>query len=665
MGRLQGKVAIVTGGARGMGAATSRLFAAEGAKVAIADLLDESGAALAAELGPVARFYHHDVTDEADWARLVAKVEAELGPVDVLVNNAGILLFRTLLETSVDEYERVLRVNLVGEFLGIRTVAPGMIARGKGSIVNISSVDANRTNAVRVALQYDRQGAFRANYAYDYNHNKGYPAAFQLTAARPDLVAFFAGSPAAGGGVFTVSPDRLDTIALDHNGAITDEIHAHTLTLAYDLSDSLTLKSITGYRKWRQEVTDSDFDGNADLLGPIVGLGPTPGPVELFGSSGLRHQHQWSQEFNLIGKAAGVVDYVLGAYYFDEKADEYNPQRFSVILPIGALPLMSLLNYNHESSTAALFAQGTWRATDRLSLTGGVRYTWDTKRLVQTAPLVRDLEKSFDKFNWAATVDYKFTDDVMAYARIATGYKAGGFNARSFDQGFGPEDLTSYELGVKSELLDRRLRLNATAYYADHKDVQVTSFEAGAAGATAVTVNAGKAVYQGVELEVSAAPTQGLTTYASLGYVDREYKEFLFFDATAGRTIDISGIAKFPYSASTTVNAGIQYEFPRLSFGILSTRMDYSYMSKRYFNSNPLSAPFNEQMAAAPRGLLDVRVTLSELQLAGGDASVSLWGRNITNAEYRAVGIDFGQLGFAGNVYGEPATYGVDLNVKF
>jgi 3alpha(or 20beta)-hydroxysteroid dehydrogenase len=141
MGRLQSKVAIITGGARGMGAATSRLFVQEGAKVAIADVLDSEGAALASELGDAARFYHHDVTSEEGWAELVRTVEADFGAIDILVNNAGILLFRTLLDTSLADYERVLKVNLTGEFLGIKAVAPGMIARGKGAIVNISSVD--------------------------------------------------------------------------------------------------------------------------------------------------------------------------------------------------------------------------------------------------------------------------------------------------------------------------------------------------------------------------------------------------------------------------------------------------------------------------------------------------------------------------------------------
>ena len=141
MARLDGKVAIISGGARGMGAATSRLFAEAGAMVAIADVLDDDGQALADEIGDAARFCHLDVTDEVSWAGAVAQVEAELGPIDVLVNNAGILMFKSLLQTTVEEYERVLKVNLVGEFLGIKAVAPGMVARGKGSIVNISSVD--------------------------------------------------------------------------------------------------------------------------------------------------------------------------------------------------------------------------------------------------------------------------------------------------------------------------------------------------------------------------------------------------------------------------------------------------------------------------------------------------------------------------------------------
>lgn len=141
MARLRNKVAIVTGGARGMGAATVRLFVQEGAKVVIADVLDKEGQALAAEFKDKALFVHHDVTDEASWQVLIEKAVAGFGTADVLVNNAGILLFKTLADTSKDDFERVTGVNLTGSFLGVKIVGAHMLAKGRGSIVNISSAD--------------------------------------------------------------------------------------------------------------------------------------------------------------------------------------------------------------------------------------------------------------------------------------------------------------------------------------------------------------------------------------------------------------------------------------------------------------------------------------------------------------------------------------------
>ena len=151
MNRLAGKVAIVTGGARGMGAATSRLFASEGARVVIADILDAEGAALAAEIGEPAIFRHHDVADEESWRSLVDETLTCFGALHALINNAGILLMKGLLDIQKQEFEKVLSVNLVGTFLGIKTSAPKIIESGGGAIVNISSVDgmkgANATGA--------------------------------------------------------------------------------------------------------------------------------------------------------------------------------------------------------------------------------------------------------------------------------------------------------------------------------------------------------------------------------------------------------------------------------------------------------------------------------------------------------------------------------------
>ena len=140
MGRLTGKVAIVTGGSRGMGESTVRLFVEQGARVVIADVLDAQGEALAAELGEAAVFVHTDVSSEADWATAVAAAE-QLGPLNVLVNNAAIVHMASITETTLDDFMRVVGVNQVGTFLGIRSVIEPMKAAGGGSIINISSID--------------------------------------------------------------------------------------------------------------------------------------------------------------------------------------------------------------------------------------------------------------------------------------------------------------------------------------------------------------------------------------------------------------------------------------------------------------------------------------------------------------------------------------------
>ena len=139
MGRLDGKVAVISGGARGQGAAEARLFAAEGARVVVGDVLDDEGRAVAAELGPEAAYAPLDVTDEAGWAAVVELAEERFGPVGVLVNNAGILQFQALHKMDLADFERILRVNLTGVFLGMKAVVPSMVRAGGGSIVNISS----------------------------------------------------------------------------------------------------------------------------------------------------------------------------------------------------------------------------------------------------------------------------------------------------------------------------------------------------------------------------------------------------------------------------------------------------------------------------------------------------------------------------------------------
>jgi 3alpha(or 20beta)-hydroxysteroid dehydrogenase len=139
VGRLDGKVAVISGGARGQGAEEARRFVDEGASVVVGDLLHDEGRALAEELGEAARYVPLDVTDEGSWREALALALDVFGPPSVLVNNAGIVHFASMVDTSETDFRRVLDVNLVGVFLGMHVVAPAMIGGGGGSIVNISS----------------------------------------------------------------------------------------------------------------------------------------------------------------------------------------------------------------------------------------------------------------------------------------------------------------------------------------------------------------------------------------------------------------------------------------------------------------------------------------------------------------------------------------------
>ena len=140
MARFDRKVVLVTGGARGMGASHVRGFAREGATVLSCDVLDEDGQPQAAGLGNAVRHFHLDVTQESDWDAAVAAVEAWAGPVDVLVNNAGIIIYGGVEQQTPEEFRKMLEVNVVGAFIGMHRILPGMRARGRGAVVNIASV---------------------------------------------------------------------------------------------------------------------------------------------------------------------------------------------------------------------------------------------------------------------------------------------------------------------------------------------------------------------------------------------------------------------------------------------------------------------------------------------------------------------------------------------
>lgn len=141
MARLDGKVALITGAARGQGAAAARRYVAEGARVAIADVENDEGEALSEELGAAATYFPLDVTEEKQWESTVDGVLKAFDGLDILINNAGVVHFAAVADTSLADYERVIGVNQIGPFLGMRAVAATMSAAGSGSIINVSSIE--------------------------------------------------------------------------------------------------------------------------------------------------------------------------------------------------------------------------------------------------------------------------------------------------------------------------------------------------------------------------------------------------------------------------------------------------------------------------------------------------------------------------------------------
>jgi len=169
---LQGKVAIVTGAARGIGAAAARLLASSGAAVVLTDVAEVEGAAVAEEIGAAAIFLRHDVGVQREWAEILARTTDRFGVPDILVNNAAILLLKSILDTDIESFERVLKVNLTGTFLGIRTIGGAMVERGRGSIINVSSVDglkASNALAAYVSSKWGVRGLTKAA-ALEFGH---------------------------------------------------------------------------------------------------------------------------------------------------------------------------------------------------------------------------------------------------------------------------------------------------------------------------------------------------------------------------------------------------------------------------------------------------------------------------------------------------------------
>jgi 3alpha(or 20beta)-hydroxysteroid dehydrogenase len=199
MGRLDGKVALISGGARGQGEAEVRLFVREGAKVVFGDVLDELGEVVAKDVGDAAHYVHLDVRKEDQWQAAVAEAESRFGKLDVLVNNAGVLHMGTLThDTTLEDYMRIIEVNQIGVFLGMRTAIPAMLRNGKGSVVNTSSSNGMAGYGGTIAYTASKFAVrgMTKNAALEYGKagirvNSVHPGGIDTPMTRPDDLGGF------------------------------------------------------------------------------------------------------------------------------------------------------------------------------------------------------------------------------------------------------------------------------------------------------------------------------------------------------------------------------------------------------------------------------------------------------------------------------------------
>lgn len=440
---------------------------------------------------------------------------------------------------------------------------------------------------------------------------------------------------------FDFDSDDLKSITVDT--PMNDDIDVFGLSLNTDLEfDAFNLKMITAYRD-QEAVNGQDFDGgNNPILNQFI----------------TSEQWQLSQEFQLTGVAlSDRLEWFAGAYAFVEDG------RFVSDVQLNNIQVD--IDTQNKTESFAVFAQGNYEINDRLSASLGLRYTSETKEIeIDTlfggAPLVLDgvADQKFTSLTPKAGLEYQATDDVMVYASVAQGFRSGGYNGRPFSPNdlapFDEETSTSYEIGVKSDLADDRLRLNLAGFFNEYKDIQLTATTTDAQGQfIVVTDNAGRADLYGFELEFEALPTPELFLFGSVGYTNTDDLE-----PQAGYILP-QNTTTLPLASEWTVGVGGTYTMA-VSDRIEGTfGLDYAYRSKYFpqFNNSPRA----EQDGY---GLLNARF---ELRPDDADWSVTLWGKNLTDEVYRTFGQDSAVSGIPTVVgfFGPTRMFGVTLGFEF
>lgn len=537
------------------------------------------------------------------------------------------------------------------------------------------------------------------------------------TAAEPGCTPF--GDPAAGGCVFLWnslgltrdSGDPVDVAASTNRNGVglsigsgqRIDVNGYYLNLDWQLGDSYTLHSVTGYREQQSRLPNT-YTGEV-------------GPVSLFDAQRDDNRYTTQQELRL-SRDGERLDWVGGAFYQQESV------AFCVAQVLGFLDMLGtgqaafgdpnffnnnpqILCNRQQAQVWAAFADGTFALTDRLSLTAGVRWTNEKKRwqgrpqvFVQALNggfdpnfTIDDLQQNMDAANftafptgvvgddeewsepsWRAVAQYKFTDEINAYGSVSRGFKSGGYNDQTGTTGnpisvqsaqpYDPEFATSYEIGLKSELFDNKLRLNLAAFYVTYDDAQraLAATVTNSFGQTFQETrffNAADVEAQGVELEATAALTDKLTLMVSAGYLDASYKTFeadTDFDGTIDVTFTGLPVARAPEFSGSI---GVSYDQPIGNAGTLRLGALYYHEDENLFILSDLGEQFNGNLDA--KDLVQANVTWLS---ANESWYVRAYGKNLTDDRYKIAVQPVGAL-WTHAQYGEPRSYGVEFGINF
>jgi iron complex outermembrane receptor protein len=514
-----------------------------------------------------------------------------------------------------------------------------------------------KKEGVRVSALWQPSELLDVYYSYDNSRDQsasGYPHMLQRTANTPPFPP-----------IYGLDPGRVDKARLGAPlGPSLGTVEGHTLNISYDLSEKVELRSITSYR----ELSQSQRDQWAGAFLAFRANRPT-------GRYSLAQidQDQFSQEFQVLG-TSDRLKYVAGIFYFEESATDsavaistltFNATGTQVTpIPLPDFRDLTVLAgsraSNNKAESRAAFTQITYTPPvldDRLDITVGLRYTDDKKTGSLTVPSTIGYTFNSSRWDPALTLAYNWTDDVNTYVRWGTAYRAGGANSRSATfRTFGEEQVSSWEVGLKSELWNRRARLNVAAFRTNYQDLQFT-FTSPANPSVTETVNTDVDVkIQGIELDATVLASEGLEFNLSYALIDRDAPDQ--FNPFTNQFVQTNAGFSPKHAASLSAN----YAFRPFSFGQLRAYADANYTGGLYTSSLTYRHPAYT--------LLNARLSLGDIKLsdAAGELEISLWGRNLADEAYIVYAAELNTPGLVNTLdvwYGDPRTYGLELRYRF